>query len=415
MDIPPPLCGAEPGTFAQDTIVRRLPEIARRVLAENDWQPAQRARLEALIGEIPAAPLRPLQDEDAPDARAWNQALPRLAKSDWLQTPWFVAEMYFFRRILEATGYYQPGAGLRHDPYALQKQQGLDAALPAVETGAAWVQAWLAEPDPGRLIESLGRVEASPGDQLASDRLVQLLKLSLWGNQVDLSLWPAGMEDRPDHASWQQGEAFLLCDQALPAAVHLIHRPAGRVDVLVDNAGQELAFDLLLAAYLLGSGTARRVVLHLKPHPTYVSDATVQDVRHTLGLLHSQAGALAAVSGWLQGWLDGGRLKLKADYFWTLPYAAWEMPGRLKSSLARSRLVVSKGDANYRRLVGDRHWHYETPFAQVVGYFPAPLLALRVCKAEVVVGLAPGQAERVAQQDAQWLTDGRWGVIQFSV
>jgi hypothetical protein len=392
--LPAPLCGAERGTFAEDTILHRLPGIARRVLSENTWQPVQQARLAELIAEIPHAPLRPLREGTAPDVRSWNRALSRLAGKDWLETPWFVAEMYFFRRILEATGYYQPGSGLGQDPYALQKQQGLADCLPAVRAAAEEVQRWVAQP--------------------AADSLAQMLKLSLWGNQVDLSLWPAGQAERPNHASWKHGEAFLLSDQAAEAAAHLTSQPPGRIDVLVDNAGQELAFDLLLTDFLLTSSAARRVRLHLKPHPTYVSDATQPDVREAVAAFRGQAGALEELGGRLQAHLDSGRLQLSTDYFWTLPYAAWELPSRLQHSLRRARLVISKGDANYRRLVGDRHWAFDTPFAQITSYFPAPLLALRVCKSEVMAGLAPGQAEAMSQQDPAWLTNGRWGIIQYS-
>ena len=55
----------------------------------------------------------------------------------------------------------------------------------------------------------------------------------------------------------------------------------------------------------------------------------------------------------------------------------WEMPLELHRQLSTSYLVLSKGDANYRRLLGDRHWDFTTPFAQAVGSVPAPLLALR--------------------------------------
>lgn len=44
--------------------------------------------------------------------------------------------------------------------------------------------------------------------------------------------------------------------------------------------------------------------------------------------------------------------------------------------------------------------------------FPAPLVALRTFKSELVVGLAPGQAEREQAADPEWLVNGRRGVIQ---
>jgi hypothetical protein len=48
----------------------------------------------------------------------------------------------------------------------------------------------------------------------------------------------------------------------------------------------------------------------------------------------------------------------------------------------------------------------------VVADFPAPLVTLRTLKAEVVVGLPPGMAERLQAEDARWLVNGRRGVIQ---
>jgi hypothetical protein len=108
-----------------------------------------------------------------------------------------------------------------------------------------------------------------------------------------------------------------------------------------------------------------------------------------------------------------GQLKLSEDFFWTSPLSFWEMPVRIRELLETSDLVISKGDANYRRLVGDRYWPHTTPFADVVGYFPAPLLALRVLKAELALGLT---AEKVAQlnaDDPDWLVNGNWAVIQF--
>jgi hypothetical protein len=89
------------------------------------------------------------------------------------------------------------------------------------------------------------------------------------------------------------------------------------------------------------------------------------------------------------------------------------MPFPLGMTLSTAKLVISKGDAHYRRLMGDLDWPYTTPFSEIVAYFPAPLVALRTLKAELACGLAPGQAERIAAQDPDWLVDGRWGVVQF--
>jgi hypothetical protein len=89
------------------------------------------------------------------------------------------------------------------------------------------------------------------------------------------------------------------------------------------------------------------------------------------------------------------------------------MPESLRQELAPSHLIISKGDANYRRLLGDAHWPFTTPFADITSYLPAPLLALRTAKSEVVAGLRPGQPERLFEVDPNWLINGRWGLIQF--
>lgn len=67
LPVPPPLRGVDRGSFAEHTVKRRLPDIARRVLAENTLPPEAAAALEGLIADLPNAPLRPLTDTHAPD------------------------------------------------------------------------------------------------------------------------------------------------------------------------------------------------------------------------------------------------------------------------------------------------------------------------------------------------------------
>jgi len=396
--VPGPLRGCETGTFTHNSVAIRLPEIGRQMVRDNNFSPAVAAAVEALLAEIPTGRIRALAQQGAPDAAAWAGYVAPYIDQDWLQVPWFFVETYFYRRVLEATGYFAPGPGKEIDPFLYQKLHGLEAARPAIRL--------LAEQSSLLLSGSIAEQEG----------LAMLLTVDLWGNQVDLSLWPVDSDEKPDHADSGQQKAHTLVDDSQAIAGYLLGRPGPvrRIDMILDNAGFELVADLFLAAYILERGISERVYLQAKSHPTFVSDAMIKDVRQTVNFLaaddHSGVIAVAQI---LWRMLEEGRLRLVEDYFWTSALEMWLMPGPLREELAKSELVISKGDANYRRLLGDRHWPHTTDFADVVAYSPAPVAALRTQKSEVAVGLEPGQAETVARQDPEWLVNGRWGVIQF--
>ncbi|HZD58179.1 MAG TPA: damage-control phosphatase ARMT1 family protein [Anaerolineales bacterium] len=398
--IPEPLRGSEIGTFAHNTVAVRIPNIGRRILAENDFSPEIMARLQALIGDIPYGRICPLRDPTAPDSGDWARYVEPYVDQNWLQVPWFFAETYFYRRVLETTGYFRPGAGHGVDPYGRQKREGLESSQEAILAVAAHVNALLS------------RDESKPED------LSRLLKMNLWGNQADLSLWPAGHGEGPGHADDQARDAHLLADDSQRAG-ELLGASQGqrsRVDFILDNAGLELVNDLALADYLLGSQTAGRVRFHLKSHPTFVSDAMIEDVEQTVAFLLVAPNAEGRSFGQrLRDHLEEGRLQLEDSFFWTSPLALWEMPAQLRSVLGSAYLIVNKGDANYRRSLGDRHWPYTTPVAEALRYLPAPWVALRVAKSEVAIGLSLEQTRELDRIDPAWKVDGRWGMIQLVI
>jgi hypothetical protein len=75
--------------------------------------------------------------------------------------------------------------------------------------------------------------------------------------------------------------------------------------------------------------------------------------------------------------------------------------------------VLIKGDANYRRLVGDRRWPASTPMEGLTGYFPAPFAVLRTMKSEIVVDLGEDQVQRLDGEDPQWRVNGRRGILRL--
>ena len=187
-----------------------------------------------------------------------------------------------------------------------------------------------------------------------------------------------------------------------------------RVDIILDNVGLELAYDLLLADFLIEQGLSQKIVLHAKVYPTYVSDVTILDIQHMIDHLAGMDSKLTSALGKrLRAHRETGRLELFAHPYWISPLPAWEMPPGLRQELGGADLLVSKGDANYRRWLGDRHWETTLPVQEIAAYRPAPLLLIRVLKSELVTGLKPGQAQEMDGRDPRWLFNGGWGVIQF--
>jgi hypothetical protein len=408
--IPPSLRGADPNSFTRHTIEVRLPTIARRTLDENAFSQKQINLINQLIDEIPHTPLRSLKDPDAPDAQDWERYLDQVRGQNWLEVSWFFAEAYFYRRILEATGYFTEGPGKRLDPYIYQKQAGLKIARPQIEEFCARLNAVLPGSGNGKDVGLSDKSGWDPSD------LGQIMQSALWGNQVDLSLWPAGQEQKPDHASLQQASSFLLVDHTdrVVEALQANSEKTPRIEILIDNAGFELVCDLGIASYLLSWNIADQVCLHVKSHPTFVSDVIRRDVISTVSALSYEPGSHPRLlASRLQEHLARGRLQIQDHYFWTSPLPAWEMPSDLRAELAASVLVISKGDAHYRRSLGDRHWPYTFPYEEIVRYYPAPLLSLRTLKSEVAAGLDARRIEAVKEQDPDWIINGRWGVIQF--
>ena len=387
LTIPPPIMTSEPGSFAHHTMTVRIPRIIDETVQLNSYPPEIERSLQDLKVEILSGLVRPLQ-EVAPDRRRWALlSRPHIARP-WLDVPWYWAEAFFYRRVLEATHYFQPGPWHRRDPFAPRKHPELapDAAPRDVDALFA----------------------AVPLD--TSGRFIALLHASLWGNRLDLShdvsmTLGRGEQDSDDAVN-------LLLDDTTSIQRSLSSRKPGRVSIIADNAGGEVLADLALSDFLLDSRLAARVDLHVKSYPFFVSDATMEDVQEALDALAVGGQHATALTRRLKAHIDGGRLAIATHWFYTSPLYFRELPRDLYARYHRAALVILKGDANYRRLLGDAHWPPTASFSQVTGYFPAPLVALRTLKAEIIVGLAPGRAERLTGEDREWLVNGRRGVIQ---
>jgi uncharacterized protein with ATP-grasp and redox domains len=395
--IPPPLMTSEPGSYARYTVVERKPQIIQNVIDDNGFPPDIVAALEAFRDEIARQPLQPLA-EIAPDVAFWQQTAAPYRGRTWLELPWFFAETYFYRRLLEVVHYFRPGDWQGHDPFASQKRDQ--------ERQAA---AWLAE--------NWEQIEAVEPEA----QFDVLLHSCLWGNRADLSNLAMSQQVRAGLDVGQEQHNILVDHTAQVAA--LFSAGLERVDIVCDNCGQELLFDLALAGFSLAHDWAQTIVLHLKEHPFFVSDAMPRDVMALLALIQAEeTGGKGAAAGGIASRLLGqrlaaqiaaGRLVLRDNPFWTTCLMFRRMPAPLAAELALADLVILKGDVNYRRLADDAHWPHTMPLEEITAYFPAPLVTLRTLKSEIMVGLEPGQAEEIAAQDPDWLINGKRGIIQY--
>jgi hypothetical protein len=377
----PPIRTDSSNAFAHRTMSVRIPAIIREIQALNpDYPPEVQKALDAAHDELVNDAPIPMLALPAPDYDEWTSAC--LAhRHTWLNTDWFFAEMFLYRYLIQIVRWWETG----RDPFAPKKTLEIEGA-------ALW--------------NFLDRALALAGTPL-ENRLPVMLQYALWGNRVDLSYTATSA-----HGQTGSGDD-LLVDDTLAVVTHLLGRP-GDVHLVTDNVGTELAMDLALVDALF-DGVASRVIIHLKMHPTYVSDATLPDVLGFLNLLESGAHSQATfdLATRLRSVLIAGRLRLAPDLFWNSSRMLWEMPRRLAIMFQNAALVILKGDANYRRMTGDAILPADTPFAAVTSYFPAPLLTLRTLKSDTIVGLPPGMAARLDSLDKDWRINGRRGLLQF--
>lgn len=375
-----------PGTFAWGVLHERHPALIRKIRDAFPLPAENLERLAALLEEATGGVVEPL-GEHAHDHRSWQTwGMADHVGTPWSHLPFLWAESYFYRRLLEAWGYFAPGPWQGVDPFAPFKRAELFDTETTYEVQALDT---LADLDP-------------------QERGNALLQSSVWGNRADLSFQIlAKNADSPAQGS------ELVVDHSESLWELLDNRSGGQVCLVADNAGRELLPDLVLIDELLTTERASEVVLHIKSHPYYVSDATMVDVLDCLRHLCGAQGTAQRVGARLWRAMEQGRLHVRAHAFSCAPLPYRDMPEDLAEDFATACLTIMKGDLNYRRLVGDRYWPATTPFEAVTAYFPGPVVALRTLKSDVVVGLEQNTVTTLDDSGLEWRTSGTHALVQL--
>jgi hypothetical protein len=268
LSIPKQICSDEPGTWAYDTMSRRVDEeILQRTFDDNKetWESPEFKnvldRFLELRKDLQSASKLTMLDylpdgASAKSVREWNEwksILQPFLDQDatWLSAPWLVSEFYVYRRLIQAIGYWNEGTvGCSYDPFAKQKLAGLESSVGSAEP-------------------MLGRISNLPKTNEGIDLAASI---ALWGNKMDLSIWPADAANTNIDiftAILESASENLLHDDLGALASHceeLRTNGGGNVDIIVDNAGFELITDLALAQHLIESGIASCVTFQLKSH-----------------------------------------------------------------------------------------------------------------------------------------------------
>ena len=164
-------------------------------------------------------------------------------------------------------------------------------------------------------------------------------------------------------------------------------------------------------------GLAKKVVLHLKPCPFFVSDATIDDFSKLVSALTKNGKNTE-----LLDFISKKKIEAWTNDFWVEPYYFDKMSGDLKNHFDKSDFVIIKGDLNYRRLVGDFNTHCANKKKSSIKKVETlkkrclfknklkkniPLVAPRVLKSDVFVGIDTVFEAIGRNSDSQFKTDGK--------
>lgn len=390
-----PIRTDESNTFANNTMKVRIPAIIEDTLQLNPTYPDSiKTSLTALQTDVADGNRIPALDiQAAPDYEQWLNALEQqqlIPNKDltWHNAQWFFAETYVYRYLIQAVRWYET----QRDPFLPKKRIEL-------EGDAIWSLL-------DKALERSGTID---------EQFLSCVAFDLWGNRIDLS-YEASLAHGTDI-----GDDDLLVDDR-PKLLNYLHQTAsetgslkgtGDVYIIADNAGSELMMDLVLTDFMLQHVT-NNIILHVKSHPTFVSDVIPQDIWMTLTEMRSRGKSADALATRLTEAWNTGQLKIVPHPFWNSSFFMWDMPMTLHNLMDTARLVIVKGDANYRRAIGDSKWPVDMPFADITRYLNAPMMCLRTLKSDPIIGLPTlATATKLDQVDPAWRTNGKRGVIQF--
>ena len=224
----------------------------------------------------------------------------------------------------------------------------------------------------------------------------------------------------------------IICDHTQQLWNHLNalknQRQTGkkiRIDIVLDNCAIELASDLVFCDFLLRNEYVDEIRLHPKAYQWFISDVCRNDFKNLLRQIQSDNSlAVNKFYSRINNYMNESRLVLEeAHQFWTSPYAFNVMEKKAADLYTdfkqNSSFILLKGDLNYRKLIGDLNWPYDTPLSDAAREFkPTSFCAVRTLKADLCAHLLPSNSNyakvmKLYPDSNKWMNTGDYGVIQF--
>nr|XP_016996763.2 LOW QUALITY PROTEIN: damage-control phosphatase ARMT1 [Drosophila takahashii] len=410
-------------SFAFHTLRSRLPVILTNVIdtltrdktelvaqfASNEFAQAAREELKIIIGLISRLKYELQTDKpfhnftgEEPDRELWNNFISLLPDGErsFYRASSLHAECYLHRKL---QSFLENSIFLKsYDYFGKIKEQSLTDNMEDV----------------------LALTKYTRRSENNLEVFDELLRINMWSNSNDVACDGEivkqtnrqvleNLSTTDEHVLVNQATEIWRClDNPKP-------KKQKQVDFILDNAGYELFSDFILAEFMIEKGLATKVRFHVKAHPWFVTDVTERDFKWTLEYLSQHADYIISLIGkkFLQ-FLDEGKFELAPiSHFWTSPHAFYSMAQTdpdLYSSLQSSRLVVFKGELNYRKLLQDVCWNTTQELSTCLrGFLPSNICVLRRIKSEVISGLPEGVGQALSRKDPRWMVSGSYGVIQF--
>lgn len=310
------------------------------------------------------ATIRPFTEEEIKIAQipgSFNEVISSVQQT-WLTGGWLFCEVYLYRRVNVLFKSYESWRNF--DIFNRVKRSTFHSSMVGVVELAVRYR---------QLSSELKDADAESLDLLFKE----FLEISLWGNATDLSLLAnATLEDIKSvqgKEARNASESKILINDTSKAWNQLNASEKKRVDFVLDNSGFEVYADLMLALFLLDTGSTQKCIFHAKDIPYMVSDCMIKDFEILLEDMGSstffdfdQLGeeektgreALQFLVDVIRKHVQNGSIQFVQDSFWTTdldythidPSETKYHGAEIHKDFLNSDLVIFKGDLNYRKL-----------------------------------------------------------------